>query len=133
MRKYIDDLNIKEENRPEGYNPNDKRQDSWRKEREIYGFDERDTWDLNYTMNLMLYERLCYFNEFAPINKEHHKIEFKGKEITLQECLDRMIEGLKLDLIIDFLDKKRREDKEIINKIDEWAFIYAECRYLLWW
>ena len=39
----------------------DKRQGRWKKERKKYGFDERQTWNLNTTMIELLYERVMMF------------------------------------------------------------------------
>ena len=40
MRKYLDEINITD--RPDTWNKDDERQESWAKEREDYGFDERE-------------------------------------------------------------------------------------------
>ena len=41
----------------------DKRQGKWKKERKKYGFDERQTWNLNTTMIELLYERVMMLKE----------------------------------------------------------------------
>ena len=64
-RYYIDELGIALEDRPEGWNRGDGREEYWKQERNKYGFDERDTWSLYYTMDLLLYERLCSFKKNA--------------------------------------------------------------------
>jgi len=46
LGKYLKDLGIKEVNTPQGWNKDDSRQERWIKEREIYGFDEKETWSM---------------------------------------------------------------------------------------
>lgn len=131
MRKYIDELGITDI--PQNWLPTDSRQEAWAKQRKKYGFDERETWNLDYTLKLLLYERLCAYDDFAPVNKEYHKINYNNeKEITLRECLDRMIEGLKIDLTMDRYDPKRKEE-EIENKINDVFYILYLCKDILWW
>jgi len=128
-RKYIDDLGINYESTPQGWNPDDKRKEQWGKEREEYGFDERETWSLYYTVDLFLYERLYDYNKYAPIKRNCHKFQYKNEEITFQECLDRMIEGLTIRLtILDYTwtEEQREKAEDVYN-------IYALCNRCLWW
>ena len=133
-RHYIDELGIKFEETPQGWNQNDSRQEYWKKEREKYGFDERDTWYLHYTIDLLLYERLCNFKENAKgcIDLTFHKFKYKDEILTQEECIDRMIEGLKLELTLDEFDEKRK-CKKVQKLIDDVYPIYAICKYSLWW
>jgi hypothetical protein len=48
------DAGISEDNLPWNWNPDDDRQKVWKEERKIYGFDERDTWSLDYTITLLI-------------------------------------------------------------------------------
>ena len=63
LGKYLKDLGILEDNTPQGWNKDDSRQERWCKEREIYGFDEKETWSMDFTFKLWLYERLSMYNE----------------------------------------------------------------------
>ena len=56
--KYLTDIGITEDEVPWEWNLNDKRQEQWKKEREEYGFDERETWNLDYMFDLWFYEHL---------------------------------------------------------------------------
>lgn len=129
-RKYIDDLGIKFEDTPQGWHKGDKRQTEWKKQRDIYGFDERETWNLNDTFKFWLYERLCMFNGNNAIDTSYHKFEYKGETLTFQECIDRMLEGLKLDLTLPHYTDKREENEEKINDV---VSIFALCFDKLWW
>lgn len=132
VRKYIDELGIKHENTPQGWCPGDEREEGWSKQREIYGFDSRETWSLDYTFKLWLYERLCMYNEINIVDTSYHKFKYKDSEITFQECLDRMIDGLKLDLTLDEFSNERK-DRDIQDKIEDVMPIFCLCHSCLWW
>ena len=129
LGKYLKDLDIQEDKTPQGWCPNDDRQKFWDKDREIYGFDSRETWSLDFTFKLWLYERLSMYNEINCVDTSFHKYEFKGETITFQECIDRMLDGLKIELTID---EYRRTDEQK-EKVDDIVNIFALCLPSLWW
>ncbi len=129
-RKYIDDLGIDFEDTPQGWLKEDKRQEKWKKQREVYGFDERETWNLNNTFKFWLYERLCMFNEINIINTSYHKFEYKGETLSFQDCIDRMLEGLQLELTFPDYSDEREQYEEKINDV---VPIFALCFDKLWW
>ena len=45
-------------------------------------FDERDTFDLKYTLVCWLYERLRFFQEGTCIDLNFHKFDIDGEELT---------------------------------------------------
>jgi hypothetical protein len=90
--KYMEDLGI--EKRHYGTNfcsDDDKRSPDWAFEKTLFGFDQRETWNLNYTFIEWLYTRLMMFCEVNIIDTSYHKIEWQGKELTMQECIDILI------------------------------------------
>lgn len=129
-RKYLDKLGIKEVDTPQGWLPDDERQVRWQKEREECGFDSRETWNLDYTFMLWLYERLSMFNDVHCINTLCHSFEFEGEIITLQDCIDRMLDGAKICLIKPY-DNERSEEEQ--KKINDVVKIFALCFWCLWW
>ena len=93
-RKYLDDIGedyswVWE---PEG----SERDELFEKEREIYGFDSRETWSLDYVFYMWLYERLKMYIEYAGeiVNLNFHKFVYKEKEYTQFELINMMIERL---------------------------------------
>lgn len=64
-RRYLEEIGVELKETPWGWNKGDSREDRWQKEREEIGFDERETWSLDHTMNLLLYERLRRYKELA--------------------------------------------------------------------
>lgn len=98
-RKYIDELNIDTRYlhddayyEEEGDNERIKK---WKRERDIYGFDSRETWDLDFTMVLNLYERLKMYNEVNIVDTNSHfnQFEYQGKTLTVQDAIDWMLEA----------------------------------------
>ena len=131
LSKYLKNLDLTEKDTPQYWEPNDKRQEQWKKEREEYGFDSRETWSLDYTFKLWLYERLSMYNEVAPkvIDTSFHKYEFKGEQITFQDCINKMLEGLKIDLTIEDYDRTEEQKQKAFDVIQ----IFALCFNSLWW
>jgi hypothetical protein len=124
-RKYLTDI---------GWEPwdafeNDSREKDWEEERRIYGFDQRDTWNLNYTMYELLYERLKMYDEVNIVDTSFYKFEYKGKTLTQQECIDRILECLEpiLDGTYDSWDE---EYAELSHEAME---LYTLCHMALWW
>jgi len=130
-RKYIDDLGIKLENTPQGWNENDPRQEEWAEDRKVYGFDERETWSLDFSLALWFYERLSMYNEITEdkIVKTYHTFEYKGETLTQQDCIDRMLDNLKY-----YLTENEYDNAELYwAKAEEIYELLALCHNVLWW
>jgi hypothetical protein len=129
-RKYIDDLGIKRKDTPQGWGHGDARQAQWREERKVYGFDERETWSLDLTFKLWLYERLMMYKEVNNVATSMVGLVYKGENITLQGAIDRMLEGIKLDLTVDEYSKER---ETVQDKIDDVLPLFLLSLRDLWW
>lgn len=129
ISKYLSDLGIKEENIPWNWNLDDQRQPEWIKTREIFGFDERDTWNLNYTFALLIYPRLKMYNDCNCINTSFHKFEFEGQEYTQQQCMNKILEGFEIYLIKDELKLTEEDYKKIQDSLTLLGIIW----WSLWW
>lgn len=125
-RKYLDDLGVTE--RPDTWNRNDKRQNVWKEERDTYGFDEREIWDLGYSFYCWLYERLMMYKENSCVVLSYHQFQYKGETLTQEECIDRMISGLKLVLCKEE-GKLTKAEKELVEDI---AYIWATVLPVMW-
>ena len=126
-RKYLDDIGMIE--RPDLWNKEDTRQERWTKEREEYGFDERETWDLEISFRLWLYERLKMYLDRNCVNLEYHKFEFKGKEYTQQQMIDMMLERLEFSFKEDYNDYDPKQ-YAYVNEIEEiWTIVVGA----MWW
>ncbi len=127
-RKYLDDLKVKY---PETYcSSDDPRQEKWTQEREEYGFDERETWDLDSAFYCWLYERLKMYLDVNCVDLTYHKFEYEGEELTQQECIDRMIHGCEIYFKQQNDWNISEEDQKAINDI---AKIWAIVLPAMWW
>lgn len=122
-RKYLDDIGVT--NRPDTWNKNDSRQEVWKAQRELYGFDERETWNLNYTFNLWLYERLKMYKEYADIDLDYHKFEYEGIEYTQNQMIDMILERLRTSFEPEFDDCNEEDYNYIVDTIKMFYIIYG--------
>lgn len=130
--KYLEDVGVSIENTPYGFGgKEDPRNEDWKGEREVYGFDNRETWCMDFAFYCWLYERLMMFNEVNIIDTEYHKVKVLDKELTQQQCIDEMIEGCKIFITHDdfYYDANEEEKKKVKNVLEIWK----ECISLMWW
>ena len=127
MRKYLDETNVTD--RPDTWNKDDSRQEFWAKEREDYGFDERETWSMDYTWHLWLYERLKYYKEYAAIDLSFHKFEYGDSEYTQGQMIDMLIERLEFSFSEEYNDA----DNSQWNYVREIETIWALICPAMWW
>lgn len=129
-RKYLDDIgeDYSWVWKPEG----SERDELFEKEREIYGFDSRETWSLDYVFYMWLYERLKMYIEYAGeiVNLNFHKFVYKEKEYTQFELINTMIERLESYFKKEDLFVSSEEEYEPIKEIGEiWALVLPA----MWW
>lgn len=127
MRKYLDDIGVTE--RPDTWNSGDARQDDWADERKLYGFDERETWSLDFTFYLWLYERLVAYKEICCCDLSYHTWDYNGKAYTQEELIDMMLERLRFSFSDEYNDWNDQQWTYVheIEKI--WALILPA----MWW
>ena len=154
--KYLDDLNITIEKYGTNFVPdNDSRYKTWNEEKSLYGFDARETWNLDELMIEWLYSHLMMYKERARIDMTYHKFDIpvlqtvpenkkdmyekyyieRIENHTQGEAIDLCIEYLKYYLII--FNYVYVSDNEISDKCIEKARcalkILAEIFPALWW
>lgn len=106
--KYLDDLGIPIIEYGTNFcNRSDKRWKKWRREREEYGFDERECWNLDTTFVEWLYSHFMKYAEDSRkvVNLEYLKFEYQGNLITQAEAINTVCEACKEYLTSDFLDR----------------------------
>ena len=137
-RTYLDQIGVFRDERPDGWTSGLKlrRRFRWWRERRKYGFDERETWALDKTIFMFLYERLKRYDEVNTINTSFHKKEYNGIVMTFQEAINRMIE-LSEDLIIK-VDSLEIDDgcegvSRIEQKAEELFGLLSVWIFHLWW
>lgn len=129
MRKYLDDLDSK--GTWNMTNASDKRIDIWKKEQAIYGFDERDTWNLDHTMLELLYERIKMFVEIVNIEDYQTKVIVDDKETAFSAVVNELIELCEkviknnTSFAIDFEEQNKLERRI-------WS-LWAQTFDYFWW
>lgn len=112
-------------------NPNDKRTEEWEIERQIYGFDSTETWDLNSTFYAWLYEHLRMYVDIGGeiVNLDFHKYEWHEREYTQLELINEILDRIRFYFSKDY-DDFDMEDITYIREIGEiWAIILPA----MWW
>ena len=84
--KYLKQFNLIK-NFPNSLLKFDKRRLKWLVQRIKYGIDERATWDLDNTFYAWLYEHLCAYKQYAPIDLDYHTCEYEGVTYTQGEII----------------------------------------------
>lgn len=130
ISKYLTDIGVKESDTPWGWQPDDKKQEFWKTQRDLYGFDERDTWSLDYPIALFIYPRLKMYDEVNIVDTNACKVECGDETLTLQECIDLMLKGFK-NFIIHA--EEPTLTMEIIKEYEKAIKILSYCIRLLWW
>ena len=110
----------------------DERYGKWMKQRRKYGFDERETWNLDYVFFEWLYERLTMYREKASriVNLEYHRFTVDGRKFTQLEAIDRMLTLLETILKngddFNFDEKSTERTTEILK-------IWTAVLPAMWW
>ena len=126
-RKYLEDIIPKEE--IFGYhNETDERHERWCKQEEMYGFCDIETWNLDSAFAQLIYERLMMYKEIGGmvVDLSYHTIDIFDTTLTLNECIDLMIEKCKMAI-------KEDDAFECTKHMDTVWTIMREVHGLLWW
>jgi hypothetical protein len=75
--KYLEDIGLQREEYGTNFVWEVKHAAQWRKERRQYGFDSRETWNLDRTFVEWLYARLMMYLEHTTHNLDFHKSVFE--------------------------------------------------------
>ena len=106
---------------------NEIRNQKWEKEREQYGFDERETWNLDFTFFCWLYERLKRYKEISPVDLSCKIVKVNNEEKNLEEWVNLMISNSK-DLILANI-----YSEENIKLAEFTIEIFKQTIFYLWW
>lgn len=128
-RKYLEDIGFN--NTPDTFNigANDEREEKWKKEREVFGFYERETWNLDSTFYIWLYERLKMYLDVTIVDLDYHKFDYNGKEYTQRQMIDMMLERLETALTDKYYDL----DDEKYQYVHEIEKIWSLVLPAMWW
>lgn len=124
---YLAEL-IPDESVYDDYGIKDKRKcDRYRQQRNKYGFDERETWNMDSAFCQWLYERVMYFKKFATVDMDAEEIEYKGYTMTLTALTDLLLSLLRTYICRSPADEDNEETFSDICSI--WKVIGTA----MWW
>lgn len=129
-RKYLDELGVdyeyltRQEKSERGFR--------WENQKKEYGFDERETWGLDFTFYCWLYERLSKYLEVADpvVDLNYHKFTFKDKEYTQKQMIEMMLNRLVFYFQHDMDYDLKESDYDYVMEIPQiWAIVLP----YMWW
>ena len=128
--KYLIDNNI-----PHGlYKPKkgDNRIPEWKNFRRVYGFDERETWDLRHNFLGWLYERIKMYIDVCDCDLSYHHFQYDGNEYTQRQILNKICEDIELYFNAHFSADPDKWNKRVpyLNEIGTlWGLVLPA----MWW
>lgn len=129
--EYLKDLHTSDAFPYSMLNPDDSRALGWANQREVYGFDDSETWNLNTMFYAWLYERLRMYVDVGGqvINLEFHRFNYKGAEYTQLELIQAILKRIEF-YFSDEYDDFDEWDNDYVDEIGEiWALILPA----MWW
>ena len=120
------------------------RQAKFDEQRKTHGFDDRETWSMDYTLATWLYEHFCWYRDNAPIDTSWHTVEApvitdttKHDEFAIEK--QTITQGQAIDNVIAYIaEYLKRTDADIDNVIGYQYLrtalqIVAEVIQHMWW
>ena len=115
----------------------------WEAQRALYGFDARETWNLNTTFVQWLYSHLRMYEEIACINLDYHQVSVAGRTYTQREAIKYIMLRLRYWLSEDHIVSKANDTmKKEINRpspstllrwLEEATRMWQEILPYMWW
>ena len=103
------------------------RNQKWKKEAEEYGFDERETWNLDFTFFCWLYERLKRYKEINCVDLSCKIVKVNDEEKNLGEWIDIMINNAEALILLDMCSEENIKLAEFTIEI------FKQTIFYLWW
>lgn len=106
-------------------------EDQWVEDRAVYGFPSYETYDLEDSFYLWLYEHIRMFMDKAEkeINFGYHRYDFKGKTYTQGEMMKGILDRIKLAFSRAY-DPYDPKEYTYVHEIPQmWALILPA----IWW
>ena len=125
--KYLNDILPKGKTPYDFHYDDEVRNQKWRKEVEEYGFDERETWNLDFTFFCWLYERLRKYKEVSFADLTRKIVKVNNEEKNLDEWLDIMINNAEALILLDMYSEENIKLAEFTIEI------FKQTIFYLWW
>lgn len=144
--KYLDELDLEESNKACIFNTDVVEEDSERRQwyedqRQTFGFDSRETWSMDFTLVSWLYEHLCWYRDYAPIDLTFYSFEIPRwntkKCRAYKHKTETVNQGRAIDLILInltfFMESDITQEDEAYARLYYAMRILAEIIPALWW
>ena len=123
----------------------------FKEQRKTYGFDEKETWNLNYTYITWLYSHLKFYLDYAPVNLTFHKFKVpvlaerkkrKKEDSFYKEVTKELTQGDAIKLALEYMesylsylseDPFFEHEMKQVEKVKYALKIVAEIFPVLWW
>lgn len=133
--KYLEDLGLKYEQYGLNYPFYDTGGTKyWAEQRELYGFDERETWGMDETFLEWLYSHCMMYKELASkvIDLNVHTITREGITYTQAEVLDYIIKWTGEYLLVTRNGDWQKQN-EASKYVQTACHLWAEMLFAMWW
>ena len=113
----------------------DKRHNRWVKERKKYGFDSKETWSLDYTFYVWLYEHLMMYKKeaFKVVDLDYHKFDVDGKEYTQRQLINRLLKDLRYIMLNDYYMFDKKDYEKIQKRTERIHKLWGIVIPAMWW
>ena len=105
-----------------------------------YELNTKETFSLDMTILAYLYEHLVMYKEVAGeiVNLNYHEFNINDEILTERECINRMLDDIRVILSIDDSDyisveDFEKKDKIMTEKKNDLFDVLKECFWTLWW
>ena len=114
------------------------RNNRFKKQRKKYGFDERETWSMDYTLACWIYEHFMLYKEINCVDLTFYKFNIpkwndeildEKIEVTQEEAINLVLEHIEFFLINEDFDREEEAD----NRFKYALIIMAEIMPAMWW
>ena len=122
--KYLNDILPKGKTPYDFYYDDEIKNQKWKKEREQYGFDERETWNLDFTFFCWLYERLRKYKEVSFADLTHKNVKVNNEEKNLEEWINLMISNCESLILVDMYSEENIKLAEFTIEIFKQTIFY---------
>lgn len=123
LKKFADDPLMQK------FQQKDKRHKSWKKIKKKIGFSPVECWNLDTTMIALLYERVAYYKDHAPVVMDYQIVEFEGEVYTQEEALNYIITRCE-----SYLSSEQRYVDGSQDGVDGQVWrMWAEVAPMCWW
>ena len=122
--KYLNDILPKGKPPYDFHYYDEVRNQKWRKEIEEYGFDERETWNLDFTFFCWLYERLKKYKEVSFADLTRKIVKVNNEEKNLEEWIDIMINNAEALILLDMYSEENIKLAEFTIEIFKQTIFY---------